>query len=418
MPSNVSWAGHDEAAGRDRPAGAADLLARARALLCVSVDPWTPPRGGQTTFARHLLTAFRTELAVVSTCTQALPQGQWVAREFEGTAVPYFSLGMLPRHGAGRPLVPARLSVYRMAARGMAAVHRSGIPNVFIDDPELLLPASRYPWKSACYNVAGVFNPAAQSRYPAARLLGRLCERSILRALRKLDPEVILAAGDESLVERLRGVRGLSRYRIEALPTRVDLDEFFPEPRSEARDRAGLPRDAVILTAVGRLCWIKGWDLLLRAAALLARAEPRLLLLFVGDGEDRGKLVAEAQAQGVADKIRITGFVARESVRTFLNAADACVVGSYSEGWSVAMLEALACGKPIVSTRVSGARDMIAEAGNGFIVEGRDPEAFAAAVRQALSLRDAGQVSRTIAARYSVSGLARELRAKWTALQD
>lgn len=395
-----------------------DLLARARALLCLSVDPWTPPHGGQTTFARHLLTAFQTDFAVVSTCTEALPSGQWIARKFNDTPIAFFGLGQLKRDSARRPLVPARISVYRMAARHMAEVHRSGIPNVFIDDPELLLAASGYPWRSVCYNVAGVFNPAALSRYPAARLLAKICESAILRAIRKLRPEVILAAGDHSVVARLRAIEALSACRIESLPTRVDLDEFFPEPRAEAREATGVPQDAVVLAAIGRLCWIKGWDLLLRAVQILRRFEPRILLLFVGDGEDRDKIVAEAQSLQISGNIRITGFVSRQNVRSFLNASDLCVVGSYSEGWSVAMLEALACGKAIVSTQVSGATDMIVSGRNGFIVENRDPDAFAVAIRQALSLSGVETVSRSTAARYSLSGLARELRARWTALQD
>ena len=71
-----------------------DLLTDARALLCVSVDPWNAPQGGQTTFARHLLMAFKSELAVVST-SSAVPEGEWVAREFQGAPVAFFSLGSL-----------------------------------------------------------------------------------------------------------------------------------------------------------------------------------------------------------------------------------------------------------------------------------------------------------------------------------
>ncbi len=400
----------------ERQPNPADLLANTRALLCVSVDPWRPPQGGQTTFARHLLMAFRSELAVVSTSSADLPGGQWVARDFQGSPVPFFSLGELERRNSRKPLVPARISVYRMAARHMARVHASGVPNIFLDDPELLLAAANYRWASACYNVAGVFNPAELSRYPFSRALSGLCEAAIVRALRRLDPEVILAAGDATLVERLRRVKGLAGRRIETLPTRVDLEKFYPESRDAAREACGLPRNSLVLAAVGRLCWIKGWDLLLGAVAALKSDYPGILLVFVGDGEDRAKLLAEAQSLGVVENIRITGFVPQEAVREHLNAADVCVVGSYSEGWSVAMLEALACGKAMVSTSVSGSRDMIAEGRNGFVVDGRDPLAYAAAVRRALELPEAARESREIAGRYAVQGLADDLRSRWSAL--
>jgi glycosyltransferase involved in cell wall biosynthesis len=399
-------------------ASVTDLLLNARALLCVSVDPWHAPQGGQTTFARHLLTAFPGELAVVATSTEDSSEGEWVSREFRGAPVAFFSLGALARRGVRRPLIPARISVYRMAARHMARVHASGVTNIFLDDPELLLAAANYPWASACYNVAGVFNPAELSRYPFSRFFSRLCEGAIARALGKLDPEVILAAGDATLIERLRRVPGLAARRIETLPTRVDLEKFYPEPRDDARDALGLPHDALVLAAVGRLCWIKGWDLLLRALAVLKAQRPGALLVFVGDGEDRPRVLAEAQALGVAENIRITGFVPPGAVRQYLNAADACVVGSYSEGWSVAMLEALACGKPMVSTAVSGSRDMISEGRNGFVVTERDPQQFAAAVRHAVELPGAARVSREIAARYAVDGLADDLRERWSALRE
>ncbi len=401
-----------------RQPSATDLLADARALLCVSVDPWRAPQGGQTTFARHLLMAFPSQLAVASTSSEKIPEGEWMVREFHGAPVAFFSLGALHRPSGRKPLVPARIRVHRMAARHMARIHASGIPNIFLDDPELLLAAAKYPWANACYNVAGVFNPAELSRYPFSRFFSGLCEAAIARAIRRLDPEVILAAGDATLVERLRRVNGLAERRIETLPTRVDLENFYPEPRDAAREACDLPRGVPVLAAVGRLCWIKGWDLLLRALIVLKTDFPGIRLVFVGDGEDRAKLLNEAQGLGVAENIRITGFVPQESVRAFLNAADVCVVGSYSEGWSVAMLEALACGKTMVSTNVSGARDMISEGGNGFVVDGRDPLAYAAAVRRALNLPGAGRVSREIAARYAVDGLADDLRSRWSALRE
>ena len=184
----------------------------------------------------------------------------------------------------------------------------------------------------------------------------------------------------------LRRVEMLSPYRIEALPTRVDLNRFYAEPKTEARERLGLTRDAVVLVSVGRLCWIKGWDLLLRVVEVLKARDSKLLLMLVGDGEDRKKITAEVQARGLTDNVRISGFVSPETVRTFLSAADVYLVGSYSEGWSVAMLEALACGKPIVSTPVSGSHDMITEGLNGFVIDERDPSMYAAAVRCALAL--------------------------------
>ena len=144
--------------------------------------------------------------------------------------------------------------------------------------------------------------------------------------------------------------------------------------------------------------------------------QPDLELVFVGDGEDRPQVVALADALGVSDAVHITGYVDAGRVVDYLNAAHVCAVGSHMEGWSMAMLEMLACGKAIVSTDVSGARDMIRQGENGCVVDGRDPGEFADALLQALTLTDAGRVSLEMARKFSVQTLARDLGALWPPL--
>jgi glycosyltransferase involved in cell wall biosynthesis len=84
-------------------------------------------------------------------------------------------------------------------------------------------------------------------------------------------------------------------------------------------------------------------------------------------------------------------------VRDIVNCADLCVVGSTFEGFSCAMVEQIACGKPLVSTDVSGASEIIEDGVNGFIVKNRDPAEFALYMSKALNLQGAGDRSRKIA---------------------
>ena len=107
--------------------------------------------------------------------------------------------------------------------------------------------------------------------------------------------------------------------------------------------------------------------------------------------------------------VRITGFQKPGQVVSYLNAANVAVVGSYVEGWSASMLEALACGKPIVSTEVSGAKAMVIEGRNGFIVNNRDPVRFSEAMQKALQLPEAERVSRSIAAEYDLEQFGKRL---------
>jgi glycosyltransferase involved in cell wall biosynthesis len=119
--------------------------------------------------------------------------------------------------------------------------------------------------------------------------------------------------------------------------------------------------------------------------------------------------MAMASKLRVADRVKVTGFLPPARVAQWLNAADLALVGSHTEGWSVAMLEALACGKPLVSTGVSGARAMIREAENGFIVCSRDPEEYAGAIRRALALPGAARVSLELARQYALPEFARRI---------
>jgi glycosyltransferase involved in cell wall biosynthesis len=233
-------------------------------------------------------------------------------------------------------------------------------------------------------------------------------------ALDRIRPSAIIAAADEAAIAGLKSRCGppINTCMIRSFPTRVDTTLFYPEPQEAARRTLGLPPDIPILVVVGRLSWIKGWSFLLDVLNSLRNALPGVRLEFVGDGEDRMALLAKVRSLALEDRVDITGLVAQSTVRAYLNAADLCLVGSFREGWSLAMLEALACGQRIVSTDVSGAAAMIQNGRNGFVVA-RDVDSFADAVIRALKLRDYSAVSLETARRFAVETLAHDLAAIW-----
>jgi glycosyltransferase involved in cell wall biosynthesis len=98
----------------------------------------------------------------------------------------------------------------------------------------------------------------------------------------------------------------------------------------------------------------------------------------------------------------------------YYNAADLVLVGSHMEGWSIAMVEALACGKNIVSTNVSGAGDMISNGKNGFIVESRNSELFAKKMTEAIKLPLPNECSIKKSISYSLSTLRKDIEEHWT----
>jgi len=139
--------------------------------------------------------------------------------------------------------------------------------------------------------------------------------------------------------------------------------------------------------------------------------------VLVGSGEDHDAALRRAELLGLAANVLVTGFLRHDQVRTFLNAADVYVVGSFLEGWSVAMVEALACGKRIVSTAVSGATGMVSQGTNGFIVASRDPASFADAVMKSLALSDAAEYSINLSRHYSLQTLRSDLSRIWDVLR-
>jgi glycosyltransferase involved in cell wall biosynthesis len=300
----------------------------------------------------------------------------------------------------------------------MSRLYESGVRNLLLESPELLFAASSFQWDSVCYNFAGVTNPVTYSRYRMARIFGPLFEDRMIAAFHRIRPEVLIAAADGDAISKMqeRTQGRLKQFPIYSFPTRVDTRKYYPENKTESRDRVGLPQNATVLLSLGRLSWKNGWALPLDAVRLLSRSIPNLKMVFVGDGEDRGQIEAKASLLGIRDNILITGFLPYDQVRAYINAADVCLVASHWEGWSAAMIEEVACGRPIVSTSVSGATSLIRQGSNGYILPTRDPACYAEAIVKALHLPSVADVSLPIAEQYAVTNLARDLGALWRPL--
>ena len=170
-----------------------------------------------------------------------------------------------------------------------------------------------------------------------------------------------------SELERMVGNMGVQVDRVVRIPNAVDTAVYCPasvEEKTAMRTRLGLPLHNTILLWVGRLDPIKGLDVLLRAWALLKQhMRETALLVLVGDGPERDKLLALMKRLGVAETVRMVG--AQGSVREYYWAADIFVLPSRSEGLSGALVEAMACGLPVIASNVGGALDVIQEGKNG-----------------------------------------------------
>ena len=163
----------------------------------------------------------------------------------------------------------------------------------------------------------------------------------------------------------------------------VDADLFHPRDRASARADLGHAGDTRRwMLYVGRLEQAKGVLDLLEAFSLLARRRNDIRLVLVGDGSARGAL-ARAAADDLGDRVLVAGPRPHDEVPRWMAACDALVLPSWAEGTPNVILEALACGRRVVATRVGGAPDLVTGPELGELVPPRQPALLAEALGRA-----------------------------------
>lgn len=192
---------------------------------------------------------------------------------------------------------------------------------------------------------------------------------------------------------------GADPDKLVVIPLGVDLNLFRPIPRDEAMTAIGvdLPKGHHLVLFVGRLDPLKGLDTLLRAICKLADLEPELaktisLAVIGGDVDENGfdlqnelecldKLKNEA---GIADLVVFLGSRAQDTLPYYYSAAEVCIVPSHYESFGLVALEAMACGTPVIASRVGGLQHTVEDGETGFLVPAGDPEALAERLRLTL----------------------------------
>jgi glycosyltransferase involved in cell wall biosynthesis len=188
--------------------------------------------------------------------------------------------------------------------------------------------------------------------------------------------------------------------RIRVIPLGLELAHLAcPLPRGELRREAGFAADAPLVGMVGRLVPIKDVPTFLRAARAVRESRPDVRFALVGDGEERPALERLATELGLDGALRFAGW--RSDLRPVYGDLDVVVNASLNEGTPVALIEAMAAGRPVVATRVGGTPDLLGGSARGRLVPPGDPDALARAVLETLD--DAGSsAARSRAAREHV----------------
>ncbi|WP_334142757.1 glycosyltransferase [Rhabdothermincola sp.] len=225
-----------------------------------------------------------------------------------------------------------------------------------------------------------------------------------------------LLASCETELEQLVELYGAPRERVEIVPPGVDHAFFSPGDRRGARQALGLG-DHPVLLFVGRIQPLKGLTIAIRCLAL---TDPRAVLVVVGgpsgiDGEaELRRARALVSELGLHDRVRFVPPQPHHLLSTYYRSADVCVVPSRSESFGLVALEAAACGTPVVAANVGGLTTLVQHGRTGFLVDERDPQAFAGYVSEIIADHELAEgLSRSAvarASRYTWSTTAARLR--------
>jgi glycosyltransferase involved in cell wall biosynthesis len=220
-----------------------------------------------------------------------------------------------------------------------------------------------------------------------------LPNRMILWAARQAAGSITVC---EALKKRMVEL-GAEAGKIRTLRNGVDLSHFHPCEREAARRRYGVEGPSPVLLSVGHLIERKGHHIAIEAAARVRSAR----LVIAGDGPDRASLEALVERLGIAERVRFLGRVAQADLAELYSAADILVLASSREGWANVLLEAMACGTPVVATDVWGTPEVVAAPEAGLLVKERAGPAFAAAVERLLAAPSERAATRRYAEGFS-----------------
>lgn len=255
-------------------------------------------------------------------------------------------------------------------------------------------------WIYLCHSLA--HEEYETRRDPICSNLASFRRRANLRARRSVERAVMsrchhVAVLSQFMRQRVIGEHGISVDRLALIPGAVDPQTFVSlEDRRLAKAALSLPADRTILFTVRNLVPRMGLDNLLRAIEMLVSAQHELMLVIGGEGPLREQLQADIQRKRLSDVVRLIGFVPESQLGQYYQAADLVLIPSLQlEGFGLVMVEAMACGTPVLGTPVGAIPEILNQVDPILVAEGVDGRSIARALDRVLGrLQEPGEASR------------------------
>ena len=347
-------------------------------IIAHVLDHALPLLSGYSVRSHNVLRALRRQgLPVLGIATA--PAADRAPREDEVDGVPYVRLSRRAEpFGSAASMLALFSDVRReLAGRGVGLVHahtpvRTGLPALW---------AARWAGVPMLYELRGLWEESAVER-------GRMTRRSIrYRLSRQLETWLMrhsdaLAAISRGLVEEAQR-RGVAQDRIVHVPNGVDADHFRPRAADAAlAERHGLT-GKLVFGFIGFFFAYEGIDVLIRAVAQVRAQVPDARLLLVGDGDMEGALRAEVRRLQLDSHVVMTGRVPHAEVRRYYSICDVLVYPRRRSRLTnmvtpLRPLEAMAMGKPVVASDLSGLREIVRHGETGLLFPPDDPSGLAA----------------------------------------
>lgn len=196
--------------------------------------------------------------------------------------------------------------------------------------------------------------------------------------------------GDCDTIRSLAVSFGMPDERIVTFPWGVDLDRFSPAGADSRSMRSESSGDILPLTLLSTRAWepVYGVDVIARAFVVAAQQHPELRLVMLGNGSQAAQLRQIFTQGGVLEQVLFPGQVKQADLPRFYRNADLYISASHSDGTSISLLEALACGCPALVSDISGNREWVTQGVQGWLFPDGDADALARAILQALVNRE------------------------------